>query len=193
MERMGGRHALAVHREPKLTVGQHYEVQWQRKWYPATITKTVEDYFYFVHYEGYDGEDDEWITAERARLPRKKEEKQAPDFVALDQGTPAVGDAVAAQWHTDWYRARITGTANGIFAVRYDDNTNGKLAGGEIIPIATPTALRVGDRVLAVWGDHAQMYPGRVQDLSPKKAMIRWEDGSAPSRVSYDDLARVQR
>ena len=178
--------------KPKLKVGQHYEVKWQKKWYPATITKTVEDYFYFVHYEGENGEDDEWITAERARLPLDKTARQVPEFTALDQRTPAVGDAVAAPWHTAWYRARISGNANGTFAVRYDDNTDGKLARGEVIPIANPAELRVGDRVLAVWGDQAQMYAGRVQALGPKTATIRWEDGSVPSKVPLEGLARIQ-
>lgn len=175
----------------KLNVGQHYEVQWQKKWYPATITRTVEDYFYFVHYDGYNGEDDEWITAERAREPKQKE--KAPSFAATDNHAPAVGELVAAQWHGDWYRARVTGMANGTFAVRYEDKTTGKLAGGEIIPLVNPSELRVGERVLAVWGDQLQMYPGRVQMLGPKKVTIRWEDGSQPSKVPYDGIARIQR
>jgi hypothetical protein len=179
--------------KPKLNVGQHYEVIWEKKWYPATITKTVEDYFYFVHYEGEAGEDDEWITAERARLPRQKGEKRQPEFTALDKRAPAVGESVAAQWHTDWYRARVTGMVNGTFAVHYGDNTTGKLVGGEVIPIANSAELRVGDRVLAIWGDQGQMYPGRVQAVGPQRAMIRWEDGSVPSKVPLNGVARIQR
>src|SRR5204862_3319157 len=84
----------------KLNVGQHYEVKWQGKWYPATITKSVEDYFYFVHYENEAGEDDEWITPERARVARAEGGKPSPaTFVALDSRTPAVGELVAAQYH----------------------------------------------------------------------------------------------
>ena len=119
--------------------------------------------------------------------------RQAPEFVALDPRAPAVGDAVAAPWHTAWYRARIAGIVNGTFAVRYDDNTNGKLARGEVFPIANPAELRVGDRGLAVWGDQAQMYAGRVQAVGPKNATIRWEDGSVPSKVPLEGLARIQR
>ena len=187
----------AAHLKPitkgKLNVGEHYEVQWQKKWYPATITRTVEDYFYFVHYDGYNGEDDEWITAERARPPRKQDSKQEPQFASPDKRVPAVGELVAAQWHGDWYRARVTGMANGTFVVRYEDKTTGKLSAAEIIPIANGSELRVGERVLAVWGDQLQMYPGRVQMLGPKKATIRWEDGSEPSKVPYDGVARIQR
>jgi len=177
----------------KLNVGQHYEVQWQKKWYPATITKTVEDYFYFVHYEGYEGEDDEWITAERARVPRQKGEIRDPEFAAPEQYVPAVGDTVAAQWHTDWYRARITGLVKGTFVVRYDDQTTGKLVADELIPVAKPADLKVGERVLAVWGTQGQMYPGRVQAVGPQRATVRWEDGSAPTKVPFDSIARIKR
>jgi hypothetical protein len=51
----------------------------------------------------------------------------------------------------------------------------------------------VGERVLAVWGDQLQMYPGRVQALGPKKVTVRWEDGSEPSKVPYDGVARIIR
>jgi hypothetical protein len=51
----------------RLNVGQRYEVIWQGKWYPATITDAIEDYFYFVRYEEGTGEHDEWITPDRAR------------------------------------------------------------------------------------------------------------------------------
>jgi RNA binding activity-knot of a chromodomain/Caspase domain len=179
--------------KPKLNVGQHYEVLWEKKWYPATITKTVEDYFYFVHYEGYQGDDDEWITPERARVPRGTSGKTGPEFAALETGPPATGETVAAQWKTDWYRARITGELNGTYAVRYDDNSPGKLAPGEMIPFAKPAELRVGDRVLACWGEEGQMYPGRVKAIHSDKATVRWEDGSAASEVALSALARIQR
>lgn len=184
--------------KPKLNVGQHYEVKWQGKWYPATLTKSVEDYFYFVHYENEAGEDDEWITPERARAARPEGGKPQPaaaatSFVALDARPPAVGDLVAAQYHTDWYSGRITGLVNGTFAVRYDDNTTGKLVASQLIPVADPATLRVGDRVLAVWSNDARMYPGRVKAIDGPKARIKWEDGSAPSDVPLKAIARIRQ
>ena len=178
--------------KPKLNVGQRYEVLWEKKWYLSTITKTVEDYFYFVHYENYDGEDDEWITPERARVPREKSGQTGPEFTARETRPLASGEMVAAQWKTDWYRARITGEINGTYAVRYDDNTTGKLPAGEMIPLAKAADIRVGDRVLACWGDDGQMYPGRVKAIQAEKATIRWDDGSAASEVALSALARIQ-
>jgi hypothetical protein len=183
---------LRVIVKPKLNVGQHYEVIWHKKWYPATITKALEDYFYFVHYENEQGEDDEWITPERARMPKTTGGKTGPEFAALESRAPAVGDVVAAQWKTDWYRARITGTTNGTYAVRYDDNTTGKLARGDVIPLAKATEIRVGDRVLACWGDQGQMYPGRIKAIHSENATVRWEDGSAASDAPLSALARIQ-
>jgi hypothetical protein len=178
--------------KPKLNVGQHYEVIWQKKWYPATITRALEDYFYFVHYENEQGEDDEWITPERARTPKTTGEKSGPEFAALESRAPIVGDTVAAQWKTDWYRARITGTVNGTFAVRYDDNTTGKLAAGNVIPFAKAAEIRMGDRVLACWGDQGQMYPGRIKAIHAEKATVRWDDGSGADDMPLSALARIQ-
>ena len=178
--------------KPKLNVGQQYEVLWEKKWYPATITKTVEDYFYYVHYDGYEGDDDEWITPERARAPRGQGAKSGPEYAAMESRPLAAGDTVAAQWKTYWYRARITGEVNGTYAVRYDDNTSGKLVAGQLIPFAKVPDVRPGDRVLACWGDEGQMYPGRVKAVQSGKATIRWEDGSAPSDVALSTLAKIQ-
>ena len=178
--------------KPKLNVGQQYDVLWEKKWYPATITKTVEDYFYFVHYEGYDGEDDEWITPERARVPRDKAGNNAPEFATPESRPLVIGETVAAQWKTDWYRARITAVTNGTYAVRYDDNTAGKLSAGGVIPFAKADDIKVGDHVLACWGDEGQMYPGRVKAVHSEKATIRWEDGSAASEVTLSTLAKIQ-
>lgn len=177
-----------------LNVGQRYEVLSEKKWYPATITSGADEWFYFAHYDGYSGEGDEWITAERARVPKDKKAKQAPDnFRALDPRPLAKGDTVAARYHDDWYRGRIMGTTNGTFLVRYDDNTTGKLIAAEMIPMAAPESLRVGDDVLAVWEEKAQVYPGRVLAVEPEKATIRWDDGSAPSKVDKGSIARIRR
>lgn len=55
-------------RKERLLVGERYEVRWMEGWRPAVITESLEDYFYFAHFEGA-GAEDEWITAERARTP----------------------------------------------------------------------------------------------------------------------------
>lgn len=174
-----------------LNVGQSYEVLWNKRWYPATLTRSVEDYFYFAHFENEAGEDDEWITPERARLPRQPGsglEFKPP----VNSQPPKVGDLVAAQWHKAWFRGRITGMVNGTYAVHYDDDTSGQVSQAELIPIGGPAA-EVGDRVLACWGQDGRMFPGRVLELEGGQATIRWEDGSSSTRVALDKLARIRR
>lgn len=174
----------------KLSVGQPYEVVWQKRWYPATLTQSVEDYFYFAHFENEAGEDDEWITPERARSPRQQ--GMGPEYRApVDARPPVSGDWVAAQWHKSWFRAQITGLVNGTYAVHYDDNTTGQVGQSSLIPIAKD--FQVGDRVLASWGDTGRMYPGRVLLVRGDQALIRWEDGSTSCEVAADKIARIRR
>lgn len=174
----------------RLNVGQSYEVLWNKRWYPAILTRSIEDYFYFAHFENEAGEDDEWITPERARLPRQP--GSGPEFKPpTDSSPPKPGDLVAAQWHKSWFRARITGMVNGTYSVHYDDDTTGQASLAELIPIGGE-AVSVGDRVLACWGQDGRMFPGRVLQLEDGVAMIRWEDGSSSTRVSLDKLARIR-
>lgn len=177
----------------KLNVGQQYEVQWQdQNWYLGTVTKTVEDWFYFVHYESETGEDDEWITPERARKPGKATAKQRPQFVAATPHAVAIGDVVAAQWFRDWYRAKITANINGTYAVLYDDQTKGRLAPNDLIPAARANEIRAGDRVLACWDGKPRMFPGKVESIKDQAVTVRWEDGSAPTQVPLNAVAHIK-
>jgi hypothetical protein len=180
--------------KPKLNVGQQYEVQWEDKnWYLGTITKAVEDWFYFVHYESEAGEDDEWVTPERTRQPGAATAKEKAQFASVV--TPrdlAIGQVVAAQWHHDWYRARIAYNVNGTYAVLYDDQTTGKLALDDLIPVARANEIRAGDRVLACWNGQPKMYPGKVESVKDQTATVRWEDGTAPSQVPLNAVARIK-
>lgn len=178
--------------KPKLKVGGHYEVLWGKKWYPATLTKTVEDYFYFVHYENENGEDDEWITPERARLPKDQAAPQ-PEFASLESKPPVAGMMVAAQYEKEWYRGEVASVKNGVVAMNWDDHTTSKVAVGEVIPIASAGELRVGDRVLALWDEDSKFYPAKVLSIVSDKASVRWEDGSSPTKVPLKAIARIQR
>lgn len=180
--------------KPKLNVGQQYEVQWQdKRWYLGTIVRAVDDWFYFVHYAGESGQDDEWVTPERTRPPGPGSARAQVEFRAAGAvGAFDVGQVVAAQWHRQWWRARVTAREEGLYAVRYDDQTNGRLATDELIPIASAEQLQPGQRVLACWAGKPRMYPGKIVSLSNGKATVRWEDGSKPSEVPLDSVAAIQ-
>jgi hypothetical protein len=46
--------------------GDKVQVEWKKKWYPATVMK-VEGDFAFIHYDGFGTEWDEWVTAKRLK------------------------------------------------------------------------------------------------------------------------------
>ncbi|MCE9582060.1 MAG: hypothetical protein K8T20_06035, partial [Planctomycetes bacterium] len=46
--------------------GDKVQVEWQKKWWPATVTR-VEGDFAFIHYDGFGNEWDEWVTAKRLK------------------------------------------------------------------------------------------------------------------------------
>jgi Caspase domain/RNA binding activity-knot of a chromodomain len=180
--------------KPKLNVGQQYEVQWEdNNWYLGTITKTVEDWFYFVHYESEAGDDDEWVTPERARPPRQASARNKPQFAAVVAPRDlAIGQVVAAQWNQEWYRAKIAYNVNGTYAVLYDDQTKGRLAMDDLIPVARPNEIRAGDRVLACWDGKPKMYPGKVESIKDQLVTVRWEDGTPPTQVPLNAVARIK-
>lgn len=179
--------------KPRLNVGQQYEVQWEdQNWYLGTITKSVENWFYFVHYESEGGDDDEWITGERARKPTAATTKERPQFVAVRPKQVAVGDVVAAQWFRDWYRAKIIGNINGTWSVLYDDQTKGRVAPDDIIPLANPNDLRPGVRVLACWENQPRMFPGKIESIRNDSATVHWEDGTASTQVKLNAIALIK-
>ena len=179
--------------KPRLNIGQQYEVQWEdENWYLGTITRSVENWFYFVHYESEAGDDDEWVTADRARKPQPGTAKEKPQFIGAVPRPVTIGDSVAAQWFRDWYRAKITSNINGTYAVLYDDGSKGRLAPDDLIPLARPDELRVGNRVLACWEGKPKMFPGKIESLQNQTATIHWEDGSEPTRVPLNAIARIK-
>lgn len=164
--------------QKSLDIKSNYEVQREKEWLPAVLTDQLEGYFYFAHYLHEAGEMDEWITAERARPASPQPEAYAP-------ARPADPERwVAAQWHKQWYRARITGRADGLFEVLYDDNSTGRLSLSEVIPIVPP---KVGDRVLAVRQAEGLMFPGRWTGSA-----VEWEDGQPPSEVPPEKLTPIR-
>jgi hypothetical protein len=97
---------------------------------------------------------------------------------------------VAARWRKFWYRARIKDRSRGAYTVQYDDGSIGRVSLGDLIPIALDA--KVGDRVLACWGQDGRMVGGRVVAVKEGQATIQWEDGRSTSEVSLDRMARIR-
>jgi hypothetical protein len=47
--------------------GDKVEVEWKGKWWAAKVAKVEDDFFYFIQYDGYGREWDEWVTPKRMR------------------------------------------------------------------------------------------------------------------------------
>jgi hypothetical protein len=169
----------------QLEVGARYEVEWDPdEWYPGTVTKSEEGWFFFVHYEGEDGSDDEWITADRARPPTP------PEFEAAAPAAPKKGDHVAARWRKQWWRAEVLEVEEKTIRVLHEDGSKARVTKEELILSARASELQVGDRVLACWKD-AQMYPGTIEKKGEKACTVRWEDGSELSEVAVGKIAKI--
>ena len=50
--------------------GAKVEIEWKGKWWPGAVADARDD-FAFVHYDGFEAEWDEWVTAQRMR-PRRQ-------------------------------------------------------------------------------------------------------------------------
>lgn len=191
-EWVGAEKLRAISR-PKLKVGECYEVEWRPKeWFLATVTRAEEDWFYFVHYEGEEGDDDEWVTANRTRVPAAGNLPKPPEFAALAPRALAKGDEVAARWRREWYLATIASVEEGVYSVRYADGDTGTLTLADLVPIAKPSEVQEGDRVLACWAGKPRLYPGVVLSVTGKTCKVKWEDGSTPSDVAFGQMARIK-
>lgn len=81
--------------------GDKVQVLWQGSWYAATV-KEVKDGKWFIHYEGYGAEWDEWVGQDRIKLAWKK------------------GDKLQVEWQGKWYPAVILEVGEGKYKVHYD-------------------------------------------------------------------------
>jgi hypothetical protein len=177
---------------PKLTVGRRYEIEWRKnQWYLATVTKE-DDGFYFIHYEGEEGDEDEWVTSDRARPAPAGAAPPPPEFAALAPRAAAAGDRVAARWRKAWYLAKVVAVEGGVHSVVYDDGDTGALSAADLIPVAAEAEIAAGERVLACWDGKPRMYPGLVEKKTSKGCVVSWEDGTKPSEVPFGQIARIR-
>jgi len=84
--------------------GSTVKVEWEKKWYNATITKADGD-FYYITYADYDKSYDEWVTYDRIRTGNEK--------------------TVQAFWNDAYYPAEILDSKDSKYYIHYvsDDYT----------------------------------------------------------------------
>lgn len=100
------------------------------------------------------------------------------------------GKTVAAKWSDGSYYLAVIKKAGGdSYDVDYADGTKGTVKSSDIREIPEKPSLAAGDNVLAVWTT-AKFYPGTVQEVKPEGAVIKWNDGSEPSLVTYGKILK---
>lgn len=103
-------------------VGEACEASWNNSWYWVRILK-VDGGRYFIHWDGYGDEKDEWVTRDRLRrkgeakdnLPRKGREGNGGGLAPEQM----VGKEVEAYWRGRWYPATVVKTDGKLLRVRY--------------------------------------------------------------------------
>lgn len=81
--------------------GDKVQVLWKGSWYAATV-KEHKDNQWFIHYDGYGNEWDEWVGKERMKVAWKK------------------GDKVKVEWNGQWYAATILDIGDGKYKIHYE-------------------------------------------------------------------------
>ena len=103
----------------------------------------------------------------------------------------AIGTHVAAKWSDgNYWGATVIGNANGKYQMKFDDGTSKEVTASDLKTITPKDQIKVGDKVLAVWMTNGRMYYGVVESLESNGAMVKWDDGSAPSLVSFDNITK---
>lgn len=113
-----------------------------------------------------------------------------------------VGQTVAARYtDNNWYVATITTynpagkssvgqeTIPATYTVKYEDGSDGIVQPEGLRAIPAGRTAKVGERVLAVWAK-SRFYPGVVTAVSAEGAVVKWDDGSAPSTVPWGRILK---
>lgn len=74
------------------------QVEWEKKYYPATLKKTDSD-FYYIQYDGYDAGYNEWVMYDRIKIENPKE--------------------VMVTWNNGQYKAEILQEKDGKYFIHY--------------------------------------------------------------------------
>lgn len=163
--------------------GAHVLALWKgASMYPGRVD-AVENGQAYVRWD--DGDTPLWVPLERIALF----ESAAAAPVAAVALLP-VGARVASKWKDGkyWY-ATIGRVDPDGYVIHYADGDIWKVGYGDVLPIAPPGSLHVGDHVVAVWKG-AKMYPGVISAIDANTAVVAWDDGDTPLAVPLDQIAR---
>ncbi len=100
-----------------------------------------------------------------------------------------IGTRVAAKWKDGKYwLGEIAGGQGNQYVIHYADGDQLTIGDDQVIPIAAPGTLFVGQHVMAVWKG-ATMFPGTITAMDGTTATVKWDDGDTPLAVPVDKIA----
>jgi hypothetical protein len=86
---------------PATEAGTKAEVEWNGVWFPAQVIRTLQGRYY-IHYENYGEEWDEWVGKDRIRFPENKPEQK-----------------VEVIWGEQWWPATVLRTMGRRYYIHY--------------------------------------------------------------------------
>ena len=145
-------------------------------YYQGMVTSRDGDRIHILYDDG--DEEDTTIGALRMKL-------ECPD-------AKEVGCRVFARWSPDgyWYSGTVKDVKDGKYLIKWDDQTETWLDGGDVAGYQ-PT---YGDRVQGDWLGKGSYYPGRVAKRNGEKVRIEYDDGDVEDttisrlRAAYDGI-----
>lgn len=124
-----------------------------------------------------------------ATAPAVTEEKLPADTekAAAAKAVFKAGEKVMGRWKggSRWYPGKITKVTGDEIYMHYDDGTDEVLPPMNVAHLNQPNStISIGQGVLAKWSDN-NYYSGTVQSFDDSTVTVKWNDGSAPSKLPY--------
>lgn len=161
-------------------IGQRVKVLSAGQWYDATIINVSNDNQYYVHYEGWGNNYDEWVTADRVQFTN-----------GYGVGSLQIGQQVKVLQNGTFYDARILQIANNQYYVEYigyggekEWVTIDRIQGSGYSTNTSP--LYAGQKINVYL--NGVLHPATILQIINNKYYVRYEDISFYEWVTIDRI-----
>lgn len=165
---------------PNGVIGQRVKVLSTGQWYDATIINVSNDNQYYVHYEGWGNNFDEWVTVDRVQF-----------INGYGVGPLQIGQQVKVLQNGTWYDARILQINNNQYYVEYIGYGGEKewvsfdrIQGSGYSTNTTP--LYAGQKINVYL--NGVLHPATILQIINNKYYVRYEDITFYEWVTIDRI-----
>lgn len=106
-----------------------------------------------------------------------------------EEVVPEFPKSVCAKYSNSWSAAEAISETNGKIHVKYFDGIEADLTGDDVKEMLTKEEVKINDRVLAIWSKNT-FYEGSISEITENGAKVVWDDGSTPSVVAFNKMAK---